>query len=98
MEVYPLTRTTFVSWSRALLLLSLLAFWLAVGVSGATAATLDQAATPAAATPAASTPPPPEPDPSGIKLGSGADLAGIAPGSLTADDFAAAAKSEPFAA
>src|SRR5438876_3770109 len=40
----------------------------------------------------------PSPDPSGIKLGSGADLAGIAPGTLTADDFTAAAKSEPFAA
>src|SRR6266480_2975414 len=41
--------------------------------------------------------PPPQPDPSGIQLGSGADLAGIAPGTLTTDDFDAAAKTEPFA-
>ena len=34
--------------------------------------------------------PPPQPDPSGIQLGSGADLAGIAPGTLTTDDFDAA--------
>src|SRR5947207_11794567 len=40
---------------------------------------------------------PPQPDPSGIQLGSGADLAGIAPGTLTTDDFDAAAKTEPFA-
>src|SRR5207244_11110476 len=72
---------------------ALLTLTLALGVAGAGAATLDQAATPA---PTAA--PPPEPDPSGIKLGSGADLAGIAPGTLTADDFTAAAKSEPFAA
>src|SRR6266576_6996901 len=41
--------------------------------------------------------PPPQPDPSGIQLGSGADLAGIAPTTLTTDDFDAAAKTEPFA-
>src|SRR5207244_4453858 len=41
--------------------------------------------------------PPPQPDPSGIQLGSGADLAGIAPGTLTTDDFDAAAETEPFA-
>jgi Amt family ammonium transporter len=39
----------------------------------------------------------PQPDPSGIALGSGSDLVGIAPGTLTTDDFDAAAKSEPFA-
>jgi Amt family ammonium transporter len=39
----------------------------------------------------------PQPDPSGIQLGSGADLAGIAPGTLTPDDFDTAAKTEPFA-
>jgi Amt family ammonium transporter len=39
----------------------------------------------------------PQPDPSGIQLGSGADLAGIAPGTLTTDDFDTAAKAEPFA-
>src|SRR5438128_4024076 len=41
--------------------------------------------------------PPPQPDPSGIQLGSGSDLAGVAPGTLTTDDFDSAAKSEPFA-
>jgi Amt family ammonium transporter len=39
----------------------------------------------------------PQPDPSGIQTGSGADLAGIAPGTLTSDDFDSAAASEPFA-
>lgn len=38
-----------------------------------------------------------EPDPSGIQTGSGADLAGVAPGTLTSDDFTSAAASEPFA-
>jgi Amt family ammonium transporter len=39
----------------------------------------------------------PQPDPSGIQLGSGSDLAGLTPGTLTSDDFDAAAKTEPFA-
>src|ERR671938_833399 len=39
----------------------------------------------------------PQPDPSGIQTGSGADLAGVAPGTLTPEDFTAAASSEPFA-
>jgi Amt family ammonium transporter len=39
----------------------------------------------------------PQPDPSGIALGSGSDLVGITPGTLTTDDFDAAAKTEPFA-
>src|SRR3981081_4677385 len=50
-----------------------------------------------ARSPFAADAPPPQPDPSGIQLGSGADLAGIAPGTLTTDDFDAAAKTEPFA-
>ncbi len=37
------------------------------------------------------------PDPSGIATGAGSDLSGIAPGTLTTDDFKAAAKAEPFA-
>src|SRR5438046_1072451 len=41
--------------------------------------------------------PPPEPDPSGIQTGSGADLAGVAPGTLTPEDFTSAATSESFA-
>src|SRR4051812_3707401 len=41
--------------------------------------------------------PPAEPDPSGIQLGSGSDLAGVAPGTLTSDDFDSAAATEPFA-
>jgi len=40
----------------------------------------------------------PQPDPSGIQLGSGSDLAGIAPGDLTTDDFETAATAEPLAA
>ncbi|HEY8171699.1 MAG TPA: ammonium transporter, partial [Dehalococcoidia bacterium] len=36
-------------------------------------------------------------DPSGNETGSGADLAGVLPGTLTEDDYAAAADSEPFA-
>jgi Amt family ammonium transporter len=39
----------------------------------------------------------PQPDPSGIQIGSGSDLAGITPGTLTSDDFDSAATSEPFA-
>jgi ammonium transporter, Amt family len=39
----------------------------------------------------------PQPDPSGIVIGSGSDLAGIAPGDLTSDDFTTASASEPFA-
>ena len=39
----------------------------------------------------------PQPDPSGIQTGSGSDLAGIAPGTLTSEDFDSAASSEPFA-
>ncbi len=42
--------------------------------------------------------PAPVEDPSGIKLGSGQDLVGIAPGTLTAEDVERAAKTEPFAA
>jgi Amt family ammonium transporter len=85
------------------MLVALLAMTLALvlGVGLAAAAPLDQAspaAPPAASSAAAATPaPPPDPDPSGIKLGSGSDLAGIAPGTLTADDFTAAGKTEPFA-
>jgi Amt family ammonium transporter len=87
-------RSRFAGWRRVALALAVLyALTLALGVGVAAAGPLDQAATPAAATP----PPAPDPDPSGIKLGSGSDLAGIAPGTLAADDFAAAAKSEPFA-
>lgn len=40
---------------------------------------------------------PPPHDPSGNGTGVGADLAGVAPGTLTADDFAAAQTNEPFA-
>ncbi|MDE3097047.1 MAG: ammonium transporter [Chloroflexota bacterium] len=36
-------------------------------------------------------------DPSGNGTGSGSDLAGVSPGTLTASDFASAQKSEPFA-
>jgi Amt family ammonium transporter len=39
----------------------------------------------------------PQPDPSGIVIGSGSDLAGIAPGDLTSDDFETASAAEPFA-
>src|SRR4051794_10303295 len=39
----------------------------------------------------------PQPDPSGIQTGSGADLAGVTPGTLTSDDFTTATTSEPFA-
>lgn len=87
-------RSRFAGWRRVAVALAVLyALTLALGVGVAAAGPLDQAATPAAATPA----PPPDPDPSGIKLGSGSDLAGLAPGTLAADDFSAAAKSEPFA-
>jgi Amt family ammonium transporter len=89
------TRTTLVRSRGVALALAVLALVLVftVGSGLAAAAPLDQAAAPAAA----ATPAPPEPDPSGIKLGSGADLAGIAPGELTADDFTGAATAEPFA-
>ena len=36
-------------------------------------------------------------DPSGNTTGTGADLAGVEPGTLTSDDFATAATNEPFA-
>ncbi len=39
----------------------------------------------------------PKADQSGLTTGSGSDLVGVAPGTITAEDFAAAAKSEPFA-
>ncbi len=43
--------------------------------------------------------PPPlaQPDPSGNSTGSGPDLAGVAPGALTAEDFEQAKSQEPFA-
>ncbi|MCL4395055.1 MAG: ammonium transporter, partial [Chloroflexi bacterium] len=40
---------------------------------------------------------PTAPDPSGITTGSGKDLAGVAPGTLTGDDFKNAGSTEPFA-
>lgn len=40
---------------------------------------------------------PPPADPSGNGTGTGADLAGVAPGTLTPEDFVTAADSEPFA-
>ena len=48
-------------------------------------------------TPAAEAPAEPGNDPSGNTTGTGADLAGVSPGTLTEDDFAAAQTSEPFA-
>jgi Amt family ammonium transporter len=62
-------------------LASALLLTLAVGVAGA----------------ADETTPPAGPDPSGLTIGSAADLAGVAPGTLTADDITAAQTSEPFA-
>ncbi len=47
--------------------------------------------------PATDAPAKPAHDPSGNGTGSGADLAGVAPGQLTADDFTQAQTSEPFA-
>lgn len=42
-------------------------------------------------------PPPVQPDPSGNSTGSGQDLVGVAPGTLTAEDFERAKAQEPFA-
>ena len=39
----------------------------------------------------------PTPDRSGLTTGSGADLNGLAPGTITADDYKAAQKAEPYA-
>ena len=53
---------------------------------------------PADTAPAAEEPSgPPPADRTGNGTGTGADLAGVAPGTLTADDFTAAADKEPFA-
>ncbi len=41
--------------------------------------------------------PEPQEDPSGTQTGAGTDLTGVAPGTITADDFKAAQTSEPFA-
>lgn len=41
---------------------------------------------------------PPKADQSGLTTGTGADLVGIAPGTITEDDYNAAVQSEPFAA
>jgi len=47
--------------------------------------------------PAAEDQGPPPPDRAGTSTGSGADLVGVAPGTLTEDDFTAAQSGEPFA-
>ncbi len=41
---------------------------------------------------------PPVADPSGLTTGSGADVVGIAPGTITKDDYSQAVQAEPFAA
>ncbi len=40
----------------------------------------------------------PQPDPSGINTGKGSDLVGLAPGTMTQEDYDKAVKDEPFAA
>src|SRR6059058_2332200 len=55
------------------------------------------AQTPPTDAPASEAPAKPDPDRSGNGTGSGADLAGVAPGTLTADDFTTAQTNEPFA-
>ncbi len=88
---------------RKLLSLLVISIVLALLLVFAASATFAETPTPGPTSAASETPlasptvTEPAPDPSGIQLGSATDLIGIAPGTLTDKDFAAAAKSEPFA-